>query len=77
MFEKTLNFCTPIISYGGGEVERKKQMSKCGVGVSLKGALKVVCNEMNGGSDTGRFSSFWYGTHVIGIGFNFNGDVVF
>jgi len=39
--------------------------------------LKVVCNEMNGGSDTCMFNSYWYGTHVIVIGLNFYGDVVF
>ena len=39
--------------------------------------LKVVCNEMEGGWDTCLFSPYWYGTHVIVVGLNFNGDVVF
>jgi len=40
-------------------------------------ALKVVCNEMEGGWDTCLFNPYWYGTHVIVVGLNFNGDVVF
>jgi len=39
--------------------------------------LKVVGNEMNGGSDTCGLNSFWYGTHVIGVWLSFNGGVVF
>ena len=39
--------------------------------------LKVVCNEMEGGSDTGGLNSYWYGTLVIVFGLSFNGGVVF
>jgi len=39
--------------------------------------LKVVCNDMEGGWDTCLFNPYWYGTHVIVVGLNFNGDVVF
>ena len=39
--------------------------------------LKVVCNEMKGGSETGLSYSYSFGTHVIGVCLNFNGDVVF
>ena len=43
----------------------------------LRVNLKVVCNEMEGGWDTCLFNPYWYGTHVIVVGLNFNGDVVF
>ena len=39
--------------------------------------LKVVSNEMNGGSDTCGLNSYWYGTLVIVFGLSFNAGVVF
>jgi len=45
--------------------------------LNFKYILKVVCNEMEGGWDTCLFNPYWYGTRVIVVGLNFNGDVVF
>ena len=39
--------------------------------------LKVVSNEMNGGSDTCGLNSYWYRTLVIVFGLSFNGGIVF
>ena len=45
--------------------------------IRLLKTLKVVCNEMNGGSDIFLVNSYWYGTHVIVISLNFYREVVF
>jgi len=58
---------------------RRRRQTCVGVRVQIRcsGNLKVVGNEMNGGSDTCGLNSFWYGTHVIGVCLSFNGGVVF
>ena len=42
-----------------------------------KNNLKVVCNEMEGGSDTCLFNPYSYGSYVIVFNFNCSVDVVF
>jgi len=56
--------------------KRDSSLRQC-INVSYQYLLKVVGNEMNGGSDTCRLNSFWYGTHVIGVCLSFNGGIVF
>ena len=72
----TVHVCTTLQWYTGSGI-RVTAEAQANHLIDHCNHLKVVCNEMNGGSDTCGLNSFWYGTHVIGVCLSFNGGVVF